>query len=324
MKKRLTLSAFPLATTNTVDEAELRLSHTLTDLQILKAEDSRQYQLTMNGVNFRRSALVFNHFGNHTQIRSRSPGDSLLFIIGSGTPATFIMDGEEVTVSPQKAAIVSPRNLVNVIRPKGSEVLVARVSEAVLNNYFQQITEQYYKTPLQFNTGIDLANGPGTQLKSILSLVVSELETIGLSGLNPNQTEIFDHMLMTALVELRANLPDKSPTGSYDMPDAVRNAEEYIEAHLTDPITITDLLKICGCSRSALFSAFQSFRGYSPMEFLIERRLQRARKQLLANGGYNPVSSIALSSGFTHLGRFSDTYKKRFGESPSETKSRSI
>ena len=55
------------------------------------------------------------------------------------------------------------------------------------------------------------------------------------------------------------------------------------------------------------------------MEFLIEQRLQRARKKLVEGGDATLIASIAMESGFTHLGRFSQTYKKRFGESPSES-----
>jgi transcriptional regulator GlxA family with amidase domain len=99
----------------------------------------------------------------------------------------------------------------------------------------------------------------------------------------------------------------------------VRRAEEYMRAHLKAAISIVDLLRICGCSRSVLFAAFRNARGYTPMEFLTEQRLQSAREKLLKPHPVASVSSIALDCGFINLGRFSQVYRKRFGERPSDT-----
>ena len=102
-------------------------------------------------------------------------------------------------------------------------------------------------------------------------------------------------------------------------PGLVRRAEEYMRAHFNKAITISDLLQICGCSRSVLFSAFRNARGYTPMEFLTEQRLQSARERLLKSNFESSVALIALDCGFINLGRFSQYYRKRFGELPSDT-----
>jgi transcriptional regulator GlxA family with amidase domain len=68
-----------------------------------------------------------------------------------------------------------------------------------------------------------------------------------------------------------------------------------------------------------LFAAFRNARGYTPMEFLTEQRLQSAREKLLKPHSVTSVSSIALDCGFMNLGRFSQVYRRRFGERPSDT-----
>ena len=92
-----------------------------------------------------------------------------------------------------------------------------------------------------------------------------------------------------------------------------------MKAHLEEAISIIDLLQICGCSRRALFSAFRNARGYTPMEFLTEQRLQSVREKLLKPRPEASVSSIALDCGFIHLGRFPQLYRNRFDERPSDT-----
>jgi transcriptional regulator GlxA family with amidase domain len=55
------------------------------------------------------------------------------------------------------------------------------------------------------------------------------------------------------------------------------------------------------------------------MEFLTEQRLQSAREKLVTGHLEASVSSIALDCGFNHLGRFSQVYRRRFGERASDT-----
>ena len=54
-------------------------------------------------------------------------------------------------------------------------------------------------------------------------------------------------------------------------------------------------------------------------EFLQSCRLQASRNLLLSSSAIDTVSSIAIATGFTYLGRFAALYKKRFGESASES-----
>jgi transcriptional regulator GlxA family with amidase domain len=68
-----------------------------------------------------------------------------------------------------------------------------------------------------------------------------------------------------------------------------------------------------------LFSAFRNARGYTPMEFLTEQRLHNAREQILKSNYDASIASIALDCGFISHSWFSQVYRKRFGERPSET-----
>lgn len=63
-------------------------------------------------------------------------------------------------------------------------------------------------------------------------------------------------------------------------PWQVKRAEEYIEASWDQPLTIEVLAAVTGSSARSLFHAFKQSRGYSPMTFLRQVRLQRAWFQL--------------------------------------------
>jgi transcriptional regulator GlxA family with amidase domain len=55
------------------------------------------------------------------------------------------------------------------------------------------------------------------------------------------------------------------------------------------------------------------------MRYLREIRLDEVRKALLQAEREEGVAAIAMRWGFDHMGRFSSDYRKRYGESPSQT-----
>lgn len=76
------------------------------------------------------------------------------------------------------------------------------------------------------------------------------------------------------------------------------SVEEWIDAHLGEPITIGRLCRVAGVGPRSLQAAFASRRGVSPMRFVAERRLAAARRQLLLAGPGSDVTSIAVDAGF--------------------------
>jgi len=103
----------------------------------------------------------------------------------------------------------------------------------------------------------------------------------------------------------------------------VRRAEEYIETHWNQPITIASIARATAASARSIFYHFKSSRGQSPMSFLKQVRLEHAREMLEKSGIGRSVTEIAIDCGFGNLGHFAGDYFKRFGERPSETLKRS-
>jgi len=132
-----------------------------------------------------------------------------------------------------------------------------------------------------------------------------------------------DTFIVNLLMCVRHNYSDAvhAPKKSI-APGYVREAEEYIAAHLDEPITLSTIVKEVGISGRSLQTAFRAHRGCSPMQFLKERRLELARQRLSRAEPGATVTGIATTVGMDHLGRFSVEYKKRFGENPTETMQR--
>jgi transcriptional regulator GlxA family with amidase domain len=115
-------------------------------------------------------------------------------------------------------------------------------------------------------------------------------------------------------------LLDREPMGTG--PWQVRKAEDYIEAHWDQPITIEALAVATGASARSIFHFFKASRGYSPMVFVKQVRLRHARRMLAMPNETTSVMSVAFDCGFTNLGHFAKGYGNCFGELPSQTLNR--
>jgi AraC-like DNA-binding protein/tetratricopeptide (TPR) repeat protein len=105
------------------------------------------------------------------------------------------------------------------------------------------------------------------------------------------------------------------------LPSDVRKALDRLESDPGRPWSVDEIAALCGVARRTLHKHFRHFVGGTPLEFVRNLRLDRARQELLRGGPAN-VTEIATRWGFTHLGRFAALYRQRHGESPSATRRR--
>ena len=104
----------------------------------------------------------------------------------------------------------------------------------------------------------------------------------------------------------------------FPTPRGMRRAARYIDDHLDGPLTIGMVAAAAGLADRTLHKHFQE-RGLSPMRYVRERRFTRVREALLDADREASVTAIATGCGFSHLGRFAVEYRKRYGETPSQT-----
>ena len=89
----------------------------------------------------------------------------------------------------------------------------------------------------------------------------------------------------------------------------------HIEDHLREKITVADLAKLNHLSVSRFHRVFKSATGRSPTDFIIDRRVQTA-KRLLSTTTMS-LSEIADAAGFSNAYYFSRMFKRFEGASPS-------
>jgi len=111
----------------------------------------------------------------------------------------------------------------------------------------------------------------------------------------------------------------EGPTHHHSLDTAV----VYISRHIAERIRLRDLSAAAGVSIRTLGYLFLQNYGTTPMAFVKQERLNKARRLLeQADPSTATVAGIARRCGFTHMGQFSLDYKRSVGESPSETLNR--
>ena len=86
-----------------------------------------------------------------------------------------------------------------------------------------------------------------------------------------------------------------------------------IESNLQDGLDIDTLSKIACMSRSKFFREFKHALGCSPAEYIMQKRIERAAKQLRQG---KSVAEAAIESGFVNMSHFSRRFYQRYGLSP--------
>ena len=103
-------------------------------------------------------------------------------------------------------------------------------------------------------------------------------------------------------------------------PQIVRRVDQFLQAHLDEPIYMSQLCDVTGVSERSLRNACHAVCGTSPKRYLTRRRMEAVRHALeAARPGEATVTRIATDYGFFELGRFAAMYSSLFGERPSDT-----
>ena len=94
----------------------------------------------------------------------------------------------------------------------------------------------------------------------------------------------------------------------------LRRIIEYINENLDRNLTLAQLAAIANMSSSYFSYSFKLSTGYAPHQYIIQRRIERA-KQLLIQKKLT-IADIANSLGFSHQSHFNRHFKRLVGVTP--------
>ena len=135
-------------------------------------------------------------------------------------------------------------------------------------------------------------------------------------GLQPQDEAAMVGYLYLFISALMKETSEAKPHSTSSSSQYVLNAIKYIQFNYSHDISIDDVAKSVGVSRSHLYRVFMLNVGKSPIDYLTDYRINEACKLLRA--GNLSIAEVAVSVGFFDQFYFSRVFKRAKGVPPSK------
>ena len=244
---------------------------------------------------------------------------SLTIPIGRGFQANI--NSRMETFSGTHAHLLSPQDNFRFRTQANNNTLVFNIDRKIVSDYSEKVSQE---SPLEItqNKSFYFVGPYGTGFRRIIDYLWGELRHKGVF-LNNHlfTTELEEALIVSYMLAIDENINGLS-RNEYNAvaPVTIKRVEEYLLAHLKEPVSLANLSTISGLPLRTLSRNFKKYFGASPMQFLRARRLEAAQSELArGTSETHSVTETAMRYGFGHLGKFADEYRKIFHELPSET-----
>ena len=233
-----------------------------------------------------------------------------------------IESGNQARLSqPGSGTIHCPGQSFSMNWSSNCSKLVVRIEREAMERHAANLLGRPLRQALQFDTDLDTRSGGGQAWETTIRQLLRSLQQNPDLVAHPLMRAQFEQLIMSGLLVWQGNSLSESLGKSEPevLPRHLKVAEDYMRAHLDTAITNEQLAELTGISLRTLYNSFRKFRGVSPMRYLRDLRMEKVRQELLDTSRLRNVTSVATRWGFFELGRFAAEYRKRYGESPSDT-----
>lgn len=293
-----------------VDDTRERISAVLQPHQLEPTGRVRRIRSHMDCIRFGGTVIGALDFGDEMDVVVDEMEGYYLFVYSLRGHADVQAMGECVSIGQSRGAVCIPGERFAGRFSSDCEQFFLRVDRATL-------TAHTGVDLMRFDPRLDLGRPELAPWLHQFRLLAGQPELIDLAHRDDRIAIELERLLISLLLAGQPHRPADRADPVGIAPVVVRRAEAWIEAHACEPIRLADIAAAVGVPVRTLLDGFHRFRGIGPMRSVRERRLDEARRRLLT--GEPRVADVALDCGFAHLGRFSRTYRDRFGENPSDT-----
>jgi AraC-like DNA-binding protein len=306
------------------DEASELIGKTLAPNSLTLGEvGASGFAASLHGVRFREVSLLYLNLHVAVTLDMHKCGHYYAVHMPMNGRAVGAVSGEEFEANTIRALVTNPGDKLRVRFDHDSPQLIVRIEQDALERHLTRLSGRMMTSRLAFAPSFDLASDAATRWHGAIQLLHTEVFYAGSLvqngiGIGPLEEFCMSSLLMIQPSSYREQLIRVSTAPGRR---AVRQSLDFIEQHLSEPVTMDAIAEHVGVSIRSIQQGFKDELGVTPMAYLRERRLERVREELTdaaAEDGVT-VTEVAERWGFNHLGSFAVLYRKRWGESPSQT-----
>ena len=221
---------------------------------------------------------------------------------------------QEHYLSAGEMLIINPDDRVDLTSSADCEKFILKIPSAVMEAICR---DQRWLTPSQGLRFVE-SHYRMSELEGffdLLRMVCAEAES---AEQMPRIQENYMQIVATKLLMLmRTNLTRPELNSSIATFEQIA---DYIKQNLKENIDSDELARQAHMSPRSLYGLFERTVGLTPNRYIRQKKLERIHACLSdATCAYRNVTELAMDYGFLHLGRFSEIYRKQFGELPTDT-----
>lgn len=167
-------------------------------------------------------------------------------------------------------------------------------------------TRDFYRRILQARSGRHVFSPPAVpEIARLLDRLL--ISCAAEERLSESVCSQLVHRLLCLLL-----LDERSP--AQDGSDRIAQAIRYMHKHLFEQLTVQDVAAAVNLSPSHFSREFKSRTGYSPYEFIVLRRIDKAKYLLTST--QQTVGEIAYATGYNSEENFIHSFQKHVGIPP--------
>lgn len=300
-----------------LDEAVARSSRLLGPYRLRRIGPGERPHMRMDHRAIGGLSLSRLSWGAAVDVLPDVPLDDYLLTLPCRGVADAVQAGRPSRAEPRTPALAGGGQVFRFSASADFEQWLLRFDHRAVNAAWAALTGSDLRRPIVFDESLPTVAAAWQSLAPTLALLAQALAQ---PQTPPGvATRLQEHLITTLL--LRQPHSEGALLAAPVAPAAprhLRRAEDWLREHQAEPVTLAALSQACGVPGRTLQQAFQRAHGQGPLQWLREQRLQAVRRALLAGEGN--VTQCALAQGFSHLGEFSAAYRRRFGESPRQTR----
>ncbi len=153
------------------------------------------------------------------------------------------------------------------------------------------------------------------QLLGVMQLIIKESSSEA-PGSRVVARKLSDGLFVTILRSFFEREKERSGFFRGLLDERIARAIEAIHSDISNQLTVDDMAKLAGMSRSSFSQQFKLLVGQSAGSYATRWKLLNARSAI--KNSMKPIETIAFSSGYSSATAFSRAFHTMFGETPSE------
>lgn len=286
------------------------------DLRVRSARqqvNARMHHMSFGGISLNRL-----RYGADVDIEPGSLDDFYLIQMPLSGQAQIASGRQRISSDHDVASVLGPTDSTTMFWSADCDQLMVRIDRALVDRAIGALSGRHEPESVRFQLGFRWREcGPWRCIVQYLTDCASQPFDASQYRL---LTSHIEQMVVSTLISAQPHdMRERAPSRcAAVLPRHVKRVQDFMRAHVSEPITADQMAEVAGVSLRSLYAGFRDYCGVSPMQYLRTLRLEGARQALL-NQPESSVATVAMHWGFGHLGRFSSEYKVRYGESPSQS-----